>query len=79
MQVVIIALVLVLFYYIWPIAAGLSLGFIFKWSTKTTIIVSIPVAIASATTALLLQNWTAGFFITAVAAGLAGLISMSFV
>jgi hypothetical protein len=77
MQLIIPALILVLIYFTWPLAVGISLGFLFKWSTKTTIIVAIPVAILLTIAALLVGNWTAFFFVSVCALGLAGLVSMS--
>lgn len=77
MQIVIPAIILVLIYYTWPLIIGISLGFIFKWSTKTTVIVAIPVAILLAIIALLVGNWTAAFFIALCFLVFAGLTSMS--
>jgi hypothetical protein len=77
MEVALIILAIALIYFTWPLVIGISLGFLFKWSTKTTIIVAIPVAILLTIIALLVGNWTAFFFVSICALGLAGLVSMS--
>ncbi len=78
MQLIVPAIILALFYFIWPLLIGPAFAVLFDLDMSVAIIITPIIAIAVAAIALLTGTWTMIFFVALALCGAVALINMSF-
>jgi hypothetical protein len=78
MQLILPAIILALFYFIWPLLIGPALAILFDLNTSVAFVITPIIAIAVATATLLTGTWSMAFFIALVLCGAIALVNMSF-